>query len=353
MSTSKTMKAAVLHGLDDLRIEEVSLPTIGDNDLLIKVAYNGLCGTDASEYHKGALMVPLEKPHPNSKHQGATILGHEFVGTVVEAGGNVKSYVGKKVACGAGVSCGNCKRCKEGRTNLCDHYYTLGLSTHGGLAEFVAAPATTCVEIPDGLSFERAALAQPLAVGIHGVRRAGVKAGDTVYLLGAGAIGAFVCVALRNKNVTVVAADISQDRLDVVKQLGVSKTLLISKDATIQDLKDQFGNQADVVFETSGTPGGIAKAVALTLMGGTTMLLGLNKAPQELVFADPVLREVTLQTTVAHVCMDDMPEALELLADGTVADLLTGPTYKLEDAKSAFDSLVSGTSNGKILIGNG
>jgi len=353
MSNAKTMKAAVLHALDDLRIEDVAIPTIGDNDLLIKVAYNGLCGSDASEYHKATLFVPYDKPHPNSKHVGPTILGHEFVGTVVEAGKNVSSFIGKKVACGAGVSCGNCKRCKEGRTNLCAHYYTLGLSTHGGMAEFVSAPASTCVEIPEEMSFERAALAQPLAVGIHGVNRAGVKAGDTVFLLGAGAIGAFVCVALRNRNVHVVAADISQERLNLVKDLGVDKTILISKDATVQELKDQFGGQADVVFETSGAPGGVAKAVALTLSGGTAMLLGLNKTPQELVFSDPVLREVTLQTTVAHVCMDDIPEALELLADGSVAKLLSGETFTLVDSQAAFDLLLGGTSHGKILIGNG
>ena len=135
--------------------------------------------------------------------------------------------------------------------------------------------------------------------------------------------------------------------------MAVDKTILISKDATIQELKDQFGGQADVVFETSGAPGGVAKAVALTVSGGTAMLLGLNKTPQELVFSDPVLREVTLQTTVAHVCMDDIPEALDLLADGSVAQLLSGETFKLVDSQAAFDLLLSGTSHGKILIGNG
>lgn len=345
------MKAAVLHGLNDLRIDEVLIPTIGDDDVLIKVAYNGLCGTDASEYAKGALMVPIEKAHPNSKHHGPTILGHEFVGTVIKAGKNVQSYVGKNVACGAGVSCGTCARCIEGRTNLCNFYYTLGLSTHGGLAEFASSPANICVEIQEGVALKVAALAQPLAVAIHGVRRAGIKKADSVFLLGAGAIGAFVCVALQKFGVEIFAADISQERLDVVSKLGVSKTILLDKNVSIQDLKDQFGRQADVVFETSGAHGAIPKAVALTAIGGTTMLMGLNKSPQELVFSDPVLREITLQTTVAHVCKDDIPEALDLLADGKVAELLTGAVYKLEDTVIAFEALLSGSINGKILIG--
>jgi 2-desacetyl-2-hydroxyethyl bacteriochlorophyllide A dehydrogenase len=348
---TKQMKAAVLYGNKDIRIEDFPIPNIGDDDVLVKVAYNGLCGTDASEYGKGGMMVPLLKPHPNSKHQGPTILGHEFVGTVVEAGKNVQSYIGKKIACGAGVSCGSCKRCKEGRTNLCSTYYTLGLSLHGGLAEFVSAPANICIEIPEGISLKDAAIAQPLAVGIHGVRRAGIKSGDRIILLGAGAIGAFVCVALRNLDIEIVAADISQESLDVVAQLGATKTILINKDSSAQELKDQFGYQADIVFETSGATGAVAKAIALTAMGGTTMLVGLNKTPQDLIFSEVVLREITLETTVAHVCKDDIPEALELLADGKVAALLTGPIYKLEDVKEAFEALMSGSANGKILVG--
>ncbi len=103
---------------------------------------------------------------------GPTILGHEFIGTVVDAGANARALVGKRIACGAGVSCGQCAWCRAGRTNLCATYYTLGLSTHGGLAEFVAAPQGSCVEIPDACADLDAALAQPLAVGIHSVRRA-------------------------------------------------------------------------------------------------------------------------------------------------------------------------------------
>lgn len=140
-----TMKAAVLHSLNDLRIEEVAIPSFGPEDVLVKVTYNGLCGTDASEYAKGQIMVPLEKPHPGSKHQGPTILGHEFIGEVVQAGENSRNLIGKRVACGAGVSCGECKYCKSGRTNLCTGYYTLGLSIHGGMAEYAVAPARICI----------------------------------------------------------------------------------------------------------------------------------------------------------------------------------------------------------------
>ena len=348
---SSTMRAAVLHGIMDLRVEDFPRPTtLGPDDVLIHVKYNGLCGTDASEYAKNSMMVPLKNPHPNSKHQGKTILGHEFMGTVVEVGLNAQEMLGKRVACGAGVSCGECGRCKEGRTNLCDHYYTLGLSIHGGLAEYVAAPKNICVPIPDNVTDESAALAQPLAVGIHGVRRAGVKKGDQVILLGVGAIGSFVCLALQSYGVEIIAIDISQQRLDVATQLGVNKTILVSPDITPEEIKLHFPMGVDVVFETSGAPGAAARGLALAKSGGILMLMGLNKAPQDFPFTDAVLREVVLQTTVAHVCKDDMPDALALLASRTVAKLLTDRVYSLEDVNEAFKALTSGKANGKILV---
>ena len=132
------------------RLEDRPEPACRPDEVVIEVTYNGLCGTDATEYTKGPMMVPLSVAHPGSGHVGPTILGHEFVGTVVDAGADARTWRGRRVASGAGVSCGACAWCRRGRTNLCARYYTLGLSTHGGLARFVAAPASTLREIPDG-----------------------------------------------------------------------------------------------------------------------------------------------------------------------------------------------------------
>jgi 2-desacetyl-2-hydroxyethyl bacteriochlorophyllide A dehydrogenase len=348
---STTMRAAVLHDIKDLRVEDFPKPTnLGPDDVLVHVKYNGLCGTDASEYAKNSMLVPLKIANRNSKHQGATILGHEFIGTVVEAGSNAQEMIGQRVACGAGVSCGQCALCKVGRTNLCDNYYTLGLSIHGGLAEYAVAPKNICIPIPGNVSDESAALAQPLAVGIHGVRRAGVKKGDQVILLGVGAIGSFVCVALQNYGVEIIAMDIDQKRLDVAKQLGADKTILISTEITPAEVKELFPTGVDVVFETSGAPNAAARGLALAKKGGILVLMGLNKTPQEFPFVDAVLREVVLQTTAAHICKEDIPEALSLLASGTIANLLTDRIYTLENVKEAFDVLVAGKANGKILV---
>lgn len=346
----KTMRAAVLYGNDDLRIENVALPAIGPDDVLIEVTYNGLCGTDATEFSKGPMMVPLVVPHPNSKHRGPTILGHEFVGKVVDAGTNAKEMLGVRVACGAGVSCGTCRMCKEGRTNLCDSYYTIGLSTHGGLAEYVSAPQGICIPIPDECSDLDAVLAQPLAVAIHAVRRARFSKGDRVILLGAGAIGTFICIALQGHEVDITAIDIEQSRLDAAKKFGADHTILIDPRVTPAELLAIYGAGADIVFETSGSKGAPTRALTLTRNGGTLLLLGLNKTPQDFVFSDAVLREITLETSAAHVCADDIPAALEILSSGEIAPLLIERVLSLEDALEAFKAISAGTALGKLVI---
>lgn len=345
------MRAGVLYAQHDLRVEDRPDPVAAAGELLIEVGYNGLCGTDATEYGKASIMVPLQVAHAGSGHVGPTILGHEFVGTVVDAAADSTSWIGKRVACGAGVSCGECAWCRRGRTNLCARYYTIGLSTHGGLAQFAAAPARICREIPDECSDEDAALAQPLAVGLHALRRAGVSSGDRVLLLGVGAIGSFICAGLGSHHGQVVAIDVDETRLAIARKLGAAEGHLIGVDSTPGDVRDLMPAGADVVFETSGVPGAAARAFAMTARGGTTVLVGLSKSPQPLVLSDLVLREVDVKTTVAHICDQDLPDALASLARRPLAPLLLDRVVSLSDVvKSGLEPLLAGAVSGKILV---
>ncbi len=350
------MKAAVLYSPHDLRVEAWPDPAYGPGDVIIEVTYNGLCGTDATEFTKGPMMVPLTTPHPGSGHVGPTVLGHEFIGTVVEAGRNAGPMLGQRVACGAGVACGTCRWCRAGRTNLCASYYTIGLSTHGGLAEFVSAPARICLPIPDECADADAALAQPLAVGIHAVRRSGVAPGESVVLLGAGAIGSFICSGLDGHDGPVIAVDIDERRLAIAERLGVTRALRIDRDTTTEDLAELLAGALpdgppDVVFETSGAPGSAARAFTLVARGGNVVLVGLNPAPQALNFASLVLREVNTKTTVAHLCDQDLGEALGLLSRRRLSEILLDRVVPLDDVVAGgFEPLVAGTATGKILV---
>lgn len=348
------MRAAVLYAPHDLRVEDRPDPGCGDGHVVIEVTHNGLCGTDATEYTKGPMMVPLTAPHPGSGHVGPTTLGHEFIGRVVATGPGAQRWQGRRVACGAGVSCGACAWCRRGRTNLCARYYTLGLSTHGGLAERVAAPAGTLREIPDDCRDVDAALAQPLAVGLHAVARAGVSPGDRIVLLGAGAIGTFILAGLTGHDGPIVALDVDETRLEVARALGATETQLIDRAAEPEHLRDLVPDGADVVVESSGVPGGAARALGMAARGGTVLLVGLTQAPQPLRLADVILREVDVRTTVAHVCDTDLPAALDLLTQRPLADLLVDRVIALDDVvPDGLEPLAAGTARGKILVAPG
>jgi len=344
------MRAAVLHAPHDLRLEDRPEPQCRPDEVVIEVTYNGLCGTDATEYTKGPMMVPLSVAHPGSGHVGPTILGHEFVGTVVDVGADAAMWSGRRVASGAGVSCGACAWCVRGRTNLCARYYTLGLSTHGGLARFVAAPASTLREIPDGCADIEAALAQPLAVGLHGVTRSGVRSGDTVVVLGAGAIGSFLLAGLSGHDGPVVAMDVDPGRLETARVLGATETHLIDGDASAEDLRSLIPGGADVVIESSGAVGSAQRAFALAARGGSVLLVGLTKQPQPIELADLVLREIDVRTTVAHVCDADLPAALDLLTRRPLADIVVDRVMALEEVVAGFERLASGAARGKIVV---
>ncbi len=345
------MRAAVLYSPGDLRIEDRDVPVPGAGQALVRVTLNGLCGTDVTEYTKGPMMVPLTTRHPGSGHLGPTVLGHEFIGEVVGAGDGAQDWIGRRVASGAGVSCGTCRACLRGRTNLCEHYYTLGLSTDGALAEFVAVPVTTLREIPDGCPDVEAALAQPLAVGLHAVSRSGLQPGDSVLLIGAGAIGSFVLAGLAGHDGRVIAVDVDAARLECAAELGATETCLVTVEDPVAGLADLLPRGADVVIECSGVPGAAQRAVQLTAMGGTVLLVGLTKAPQELALADLVLREITIRTTVAHVCDADLSRALDLLTTRPLSQLLLDRVVSLEEVVTgALEPLAAGALGGKVLV---
>lgn len=346
------MRAAVFHGRGDVRIETVPTPTPGAGQVLIKVLRSGICGTDATEYKAGPIMFPIDAPHPKSGHQGPLIIGHEFVGEVVALGEGVTGYaVGDAVASGAGVACGECQRCRQGRTNLCDRYVTHGLNIHGGLAEYVAVATSTLVPIPAECALDAAGVAQPLAVGLHAARRSGIADGDRVVLFGAGAIGTFILaglISLADADITVV--DFAGERLDRAMRLGATRVVPVD-DGLPDALREIVGPQgADVVIEATGAPGQLDVCVRLVRSGGTILEVGLPAKPQELDVHKLVLSEVTIATTMAHVCGDDMAPALDILAKTNLGEELLEAVYPLEEVPAQLARLGAGEIRGKVLF---
>lgn len=345
------MRAAVYHGPHDVRIEDLEEPRPADDEVLLRVLRSGMCGTDATEWTSGPRTFPVLQPHPVSGHVGPMVLGHEFVGEVVESVPGGRYAVGDVVACGAGIWCGECDRCREGRTNICRRYRTLGLNLAGGMAELVAAPERTLAPVPAGLTLDHAGLAQPLAVGLHAARRTGVGPGDRVVLVGAGAIGSFVLAGLRflgADDVTVV--DFPGVRLDRATRLGATQTVAAG-DAAAAEVAEIAGHHGvDVVIEASGARGQLDRAIAMVRTGGTVLQVGLPAGPQEIDVHRLVMREISVVTTLAHVCGEDLAPALEILASTDLGAELLDSVHPLEDLPALLDRLAAGELEGKVLF---
>jgi (R,R)-butanediol dehydrogenase/meso-butanediol dehydrogenase/diacetyl reductase len=296
-------RSAVLYGTKDLRVEERPKPTPGPGEALLRVAVCGVCGTDASEYFHGSV---LTKP--------PVVLGHEFVGTVEELGeGDTDVAVGATVVCGAGISCGTCKMCRAGRTNLCRNYSTAGLSIDGGLAGYVVVPTGILLDVSDsGLPVDTLGLAQPMSIAVHAVRRGGLADGQDAVIVGAGGIGAFLTVAAVSTGARVLVVDLNRERLDLASRLGAT-AVLDPREADLAEELDRLGMDVDVFFEVSGSKAGLASVLAAAKPGVTIVPVGIQHGDSEVPLGQWTLREYTVVGTNAHVFADDMPEAVRLL----------------------------------------
>ncbi|MCV7421780.1 alcohol dehydrogenase catalytic domain-containing protein [Mycobacterium yunnanensis] len=339
------MRASVYHGAHDVRVEDVPEPVRKPGEALLRVLRSGVCGTDATEWSSGPKTFPVNRVHPVTAHTGPMIFGHEFVGEVVEAADDGRYGLGDVVASGAGVSCGRCGRCRQGRTNLCDVYFTLGLNTAGGMAEFVSVPERVLTPVPADMSLDGAGLAQPMAVGLHAARRAGAVDGDRVVLIGAGAIGSFVLAGLKSlAGVDVTVVDFPGTRLERAERLGAARTVAAGTDA-VSELRG-----VEVVIEASGAPGQLNDAIAMVRTGGTILQVGLPSRPQEVDVHTLVMREISVVTTLAHVCGEDLAAALEILSTTDLASEVLESVHPLEDLPEQLELLATGKLEGKVLF---
>jgi (R,R)-butanediol dehydrogenase / meso-butanediol dehydrogenase / diacetyl reductase len=348
------MLAAVYHGQRDVRVQEWPDPAPpGPGWVRIEIARASICGTDVDEYLSGPHLVPLTAPHPASGHTGPLVLGHEMVGRITAVGPGVEELrVGERVVPGSGVSCGTCRWCLAGRTNLCAGYYTVGLHVDGGLAQRVNVPARICRAVGD-LPDDVAIMAQPLAVALHALRGTGAEGDSRVVVIGAGGIGSLVVAACAAQGIGTVAVDVSSARLRTAERLGATRLV----DATAEDpvaavRQATGGDGADIVIETSGVPAGLATAARAVCRGGVIRLVGLHRDPRPLDLTRLVLDEIQLSTSKVHVCDRDLPEALALLERRPdIAARSLGTTVDLADVVTAgLDLMGSGEATGKVVV---
>ena len=330
------MKAAVYHGRRDIRIEDLPLPEPGDGELLVRVTVVGICGTDATEFARGPGMFPIDRTDPVTGHSGPMVPGHEFAGVVAEVGPHVSGFAeGDPITSGAGISCGTCKPCSAGRTNLCVRYSTVGLQRNGALAEFTTVPAAACINLATrSLAPDVAAMAQPMSIAVHATSRGRVAADEGAVVLGTGGIGAFVVHAVAEAGAQVTAVDLDPERLEVAAALGATNTVTAQRDVALTDLLEDV--DPSVVLECTGAAAMIGGATELVRPGGRVVVVGLQKAPVPVDLFSLAFREKELIGTLAHVFGADFGRAVELLEDGQDVWRLVAPTVL------PLDDLVSG-----------
>ena len=231
-------------------------------------------------------------------------------------GANVRDFkVGDLVVSGAGVSCGECYWCRKGRTNLCAHYWTVGLQRHGALAQYCAVPAATCVDVgPFGLSSEVAALAQPMSIAVHAMRRGRLEPGDVAVVIGVGGIGAFLTYAASALGAVVVASDVDKARLDTASSLGAEHVVDASSRDGVTELLSEHGYVPSVIYEVTGLAAGLNDARRISTRGSRIVLVGLQAGMTQVDLREVTMRETEILGTNAHCVGTDLPEALGLLA---------------------------------------
>jgi (R,R)-butanediol dehydrogenase / meso-butanediol dehydrogenase / diacetyl reductase len=313
------VRAARFYDKGDIRLENIEVPTVKARDeVLVEVAWCGICGTDLHEYVVGPIVTPVQ-PHPLT---GATLpqtLGHEFSARVVEAGPDVTDVrVGDRVAVMPAIVCGRCAYCRRGLGHLCVRFACTGLSAEtGGLAQYAVLKDYQVAALPDGMSDVEGAVVEPASVAAYGVDRAGVRGGDVVLITGAGPIG--VLSALYADAIgaaTVVIAEPNPNRADLARSLDVGPVLDPTAPefaATISDLT--AGGGVDVVAECSGSTPGLATALTSVRPRGSIVQTGLHTKPATLDAMLLAQKDVSLVGSWCYL-ITDWPRIIRLIASG-------------------------------------
>lgn len=331
--------SAVLHGIDDIRLEQKTIPIPNENQLLIRIHTVGICGSDVHFLKRGCIGSFIVKE--------PMILGHETSGTVVGVGSNVKGFfVGDRVALEPGAICRRCSQCRSGRYNLCeDMTFFATPPADGTLTRYVAHEADFCFKLPDNISFEEGALLEPLSVVVHACRRAGMQMGHRVLVQGAGPIGMLCMMTARALGAAQVAiTDLCPNRLELAKTLGAEHTICVQgksaaevREAVIKSLDCE----PDVTVECTGAQSSMESSILSTRPGGVIAMVGLRAARVELPLIDAALREVDIRGVFRY--LNCYPIALSLLASGKL-DLsgITRAHYTLEQSAEAFERSQNG-----------
>jgi len=332
------MKALLLSGKKQLEMTQIPVPEIGGEDLLVRVAACGICGSDVHGYDgsTGRRIPPI-------------VMGHEAAGVIEEVGGEVRGFAkGDRITFDSTVYCGKCGFCRAGKINLCDNRRVLGVSCgdyrrNGCFAEFVSIPQHIAYKLPDDLSFEHAAMVEAVSIAVHAVGRAaqaGGVLGSSAVVVGAGMIGQLIVQTLRTAGCgELIAVDLDDARLAVARKFGADHTFNAKASGAVEQIKALTqGHGAEIVFEAVGSGPSIEMAINVARKGSRIILVGNLSPKVEMPLQAIVTRELTLLGTCASC--GEYPACLELMSRGKIdVRSLLSATAPLEQGAQWFERL--------------
>jgi (R,R)-butanediol dehydrogenase / meso-butanediol dehydrogenase / diacetyl reductase len=350
------MKSLRLHGLQDLRLEEVADPLEpGPGQLLLRNRLCGICGSDLHEFNDGPKLVTAD-PHALTGTSMPQILGHEFSGEVIATGSGVETAaVGDRVAVMPLFFCGECAPCREGRQECCTRLGAVGYNWHwGGMGEFALVEQHQVAPLPPGMTDAQGAMVEPTAVAVHAVRSAGVKLGDTVLVTGAGPIGQLVALgAVAAGATSVYISEPNVRRRERARALGLLTDVL---DPTVDDvasrLQERHGDGVDVAIECAGNERALAACIDSVRPGATVVQTALHPKPA---LIDPLrltFRDVSLKG-VNCFPITSWPRVIALIASGQLPAerVITGQVPLSQAIDEGFNVLLDPNGDQiKILI---
>lgn len=331
------MKVAVMNGIGKMGFEERDIPEPKADEVLVKLEYVGICGSDLHYYETGAIGDYVVKP--------PFVLGHEPGGTVVEVGKNVTHLkVGDRVALEPGKTCGHCEFCKQGKYNLCPEVVFFATPPVDGVfQEYVAHEADLCFKLPENVSTLEGALIEPLAVGFHAAIQGDAHLGQKAVVMGAGCIGLVSMMALKARGVSeVYVVDIMEKRLEKAMELGASGVINGAREDVLERVKELTDNKGmDLVIETAGTEITTRQAIHMAKKGSVIVLVGYSKSGEMRLPMSLVLdKELTFKTVFRYRHI--YPMAIDAVASGKVnlKGIVTN-IFTLDEAQKAMDYSVN------------
>ncbi|MEM3482267.1 MAG: alcohol dehydrogenase catalytic domain-containing protein, partial [Thermoplasmata archaeon] len=325
----------------DIRVEETEVPEIDDDEVLIKVSYCGICGSDITAFKTGNYVPGI-------------IIGHEFSGIVIKKGKNVDNVnEGDKVVGLSLIPCGKCEYCLSGKPNLCKNALMTGITINGAFAEYVKLPKDAVLKIDNKLNAIEATLVEPLAIVLHAINISSFKPGKSILIQGAGPIGLLTLGMMKISGASkIFLSEISDKRIEVARNLSSDVYFINPSKSNIFSFieKETDGEGVDIIFDTTGSPTAIKSNYTLVKRGGEIVILGIPELPVESDIFTLVMNEITIKGSFEGV--NEFKDAIDFISQRKVnfSSIITSiiPIEKI--VEDGFKKLLEMPKEGKIVI---